>query len=725
MITRHRWKRRSWAASALTLIAWPACAQTLATPGTEVLPSVDVSAAPLVPASVDNPQAVPSVGKTDTPLKDLPLSVHIIPRALLDQQGDTTLQQSIYNAPGINSGGQDSLGYFDHFLIRGLNAQIYSDGYSNGDQLGGVSHSLNGVERVEIIEGPGSALLGSGPPGGAINLIHYTPSSALGYGGSVQAGSFGSVTASGYATGPTTLPGLNFRIDGTVEHANGFRNLSDHDDEIRPALQWRGGNHTVNVAIDLRQIEQTPDSYGIIYFHGSPLKDVSSNAKYSTPFADARQSYVNSTFADKWEVTDYLTINNRFSYLYRTLDVLRNGDSSSTQISGNQVIGRQLRSQQDTDNTFDYQLEPVWKFDTGPVSHALLTGFEYQHQTLSTNRRTADLPNIPNAFAPVPPETSTAGLQFLCDTRHSCDDDNLVGNYLSLYATDQIDVGGRLKLRFGIRQDWWSTSLTPNITVPGRFGTDGQPLVAGVTDARDDAPFSWNVGALYNVLQNVGVYFGVARSNLVNFSSENTQNGIGAPENATQYEVGVKTSLFNDRLTLNTALFSVSRDNVAALTTLNGLETVIFDSQRTRGGEMSLDARLTERWHLLANFTGQDAVITDNPQGIRSVGNRPQGVPAYITNLWTTYAFSIGNIAGFHVGGGLNYQAKSFSDITNVDSIPGFVILNTTVGYDNERWGASLDVRNITDQRYFIAANGAGGFVGEPLGVFFNLHAHL
>jgi hypothetical protein len=32
--------------------------------------------------------------------------------------------------------------------------------------------------------------------------------------------------------------------------------------------------------------------------------------------------------------------------------------------------------------------------------------------------------------------------------------------------------------------------------------------------------------------------------------------------------------------------------------------------------------------------------------------------------------------------------------------------------------GASLNSRNITDQRYFMAAKGAGGFVGEPLGVF-------
>jgi hypothetical protein len=39
-------------------------------------------------------------------------------------------------------------------------------------------------------------------------------------------------------------------------------------------------------------------------------------------------------------------------------------------------------------------LEPVWRFGTGSVGHTLLTGFEYQHQTIDTQRSTADLPNI-------------------------------------------------------------------------------------------------------------------------------------------------------------------------------------------------------------------------------------------------------------------------------------------------------------------------------------------
>jgi iron complex outermembrane recepter protein len=713
----------------------PTEATAPASPATQ--PSANLGIGNTAATTVPPLQQTPSLGKTGTKLENLPASVQIIPREVVNQQGGTMLNDAITNASGIVQGGQDSKGYYDHFLIRGLSAQMYNDGFSDGDQLGGLSHSLNGVQRIEILEGPGSALFGSGPPGGTINVVHYTPSSDFHYGASVQAGSFGTVNTNAFVTGPTTIPGLDYRVDATVSHADGFRDLKSGDYEIRPDVIWNVDNHTFEFSLDARQLHQTPDSYGMIYFNGSPIKGVPIDAKYSSPFAYADQNIIRPTVTDKWWISDYLTINNRFSYLYRAIDVLGNGDSTSTHVaaaptspSGFDVVGRQLRQQHDRDSDFDYQFEPVWKFATGSVGHTLLTGFEYVHETLDTQRSTADLPAIPNAFAPVPPETSVAGLQFKCDSTHSCDDDHMVANYYSLYATDQIDVTDQFKVRAGVRQDWWNTALTPLITVPnasnpslpGAFTSEGAPLLANVTQERNDAPLSWNVGALYRLLPGVSPYVGASKSFLTNFNSENAPNGIGAPESALQYEAGIKFALLDDRITLNTAVFDVSRNNVAAAVTLNGVETVVFDSQRTKGAEASLDAKITDQWRIMANVTFQNAVVTDNPQGITSVGNHPQGVPAYMANLWSTYKFSIAGVPGFMVGAGLNYRDKSYSDITNVNSIPAFVVADALFGYETDTWGISLNVKNFTNQRYYVAANEAGAFVGEPLSAFIKVY---
>ena len=493
--------RRSWAARCLRARPW---AQARARADTA---SAAASAAQqslvnevIVQARRRALQSPATADKTGTPIQDVPANIQVIPREVLLEQGVTMLRDSLTNASGVNFGGQDSKGYYDHFEIRGLNAEIYEDNFADGDQLNGLSHSLNGVERIEVLAGPGSALFGSGPPGGTINIIHYAPSPEAHDGISLEAGSFGSVNSTGYATGPTGVDGLDYRIDATWARADGFRALKSHDYEVRPALAWQAGAHRIDVALDLRDIEDTPDSYGLIYFNGAPITGVPREAKYSTPFTFADTSFIRPTLSDAWQVSDAVTITNRFSYLHRTLSVLTNGDSANTKVSGGQVVGRQLRRQRDADDDLDYQLEPVWCFALGPIQNTLLTGFEYEHVRTSTVRRTADLPNIPDAFAPVPPETSLAGLVFLCDARHSCDDSLLAADYVSLYATDQIDVTDRLKVRGGVRQDWFDTALTPHVTVPGRFDLNGRPVIAGVTDTRDDAPLSWNVGALFKAL---------------------------------------------------------------------------------------------------------------------------------------------------------------------------------------------------------------------------------
>jgi iron complex outermembrane receptor protein len=679
-------------------------------------------------------QQVPGLGKTGTKLADIPASIQIIPREVLTEQGVTALRDSIYNASGVNFGGQDSLGYFDHFLIRGLNAQIYSDGFSDGDQLGGLVHSLNGVKRIEILEGPGSALFGSGPPGGTINVIHYDPSPVFHWGTSTQVGSFGTVTNSNYVTGPTTIDGLNYRIDTTFGGGEGFRDLTSRDFEIRPEFSWHVNDHTFTFALDARHIEQTPDSYGLIYMNGSPITGVPDTAKYSTPFSFAKQDDIRPEFTDRWDVTNYLTINNRFSFTHRDIDVMRNNDSMNpiNSSSGTRLVnlpdgdialeGRQLRWQNDSDSFFDYQFEPVWKFNTGDIHHTLLTGFEYQRQVMDTDRVTADLPNITNIFAPTPPELSPAGLTFQCDAKHSCDNDHLLANYYGLYATDQIDLTDKWKLRLGARQDWYDTELDPLISVPGAFTNTGAPILAGVPLSRDDKPLSWNIGTLYHLTPWMAPYIGVSQSYLSNFNSENVQFGIGAPESARQYEAGIRFTFLNERIVLNAAAFNVSRDNVATL--ISATDTIVYDSQLTNGVEASLDAKITDQWHLLANATHQDAVVTGAPQTPTTIGNAPQGVPANMANIWSTYKFAINGVSGFQFGLGANYRDRTWSDTTNVNSVPSYVIGNAMIGWENSNWGVALNIKNFTNKLYFVAANGAGGFVGEGLGAYLTVKYH-
>jgi hypothetical protein len=74
---------------------------------------------------------------------------------------------------------------------------------------------------------------------------------------------------------------------------------------------------------------------------------------------------------------------------------------------------------------------------------------------------------------------------------------------------------------------------------------------------------------------------------------------------------------------------------------------------------------------------------------------------------------------------GLNHQDKSYSDITDVNSIRFFVIVNAPLGYEASEWGIDVNFHDITDRRYFVAANGAGAVVGEMRSASVGVHAEF
>jgi iron complex outermembrane receptor protein len=606
-----------------------------------------------------------------------------------------------------------------------MDARIYTDGFSDGDQFNGYPHSLNGVSQIEVLKGPGSALFGSTAPGGSINIVHFSPSAVASWGVGGGGGSFGMVLGNFYATGPTGLPGLDYRVDGLAQHSDGFRGLKSADYELRPVLGWTGDNHVGTFALDARHIEATPDLYGIPYVNGQPL-NVPNTYHYSTPFSHGNQDIERLTLTDAWWWSDYLTIDNRLSYLHRDLDILRNSGGA---ISGVEMTSRQLREQTDHDDDFNYQFEPVWKFATGPVRHSLVTGLSVEESLIRDNRATADLPNIANIYAPVIPEISTAGLTFLRDATHSGMVDDLAARFLGAYAIDQIDVTDRFKVRLSARQDWWHEELTPEAFVAGRNAEDGLPLEPGMMQTRTDTPFSWSAGALYTLFPGFSPFIGASKSYLTNYNSEATQNGLVEPESGLEYEIGTKISAIDDRLTFTVAGFRIERDNVFAETnaTVNGVTqtTIYFDAQRNKGTDMDLQFMLAPQWKLNANFILQNAVIISEPNVPAAVGNRPVGVPNYIFNAWSTYDFSVGPISGFKIGGGVTVSGQSYGNVQNTNFVPGYTVWNAVLSYVQPRWDAAIGIKNIFDVTYFPTALSAGGLVGEPRTFFLKGSYHL
>ena len=78
-------------------------AQTGAKPE-PTLPEVRVQESPDTGFRVDTTRGAT---RTDTPLRDIPQTINIVPQSLIRSQGATTLQQALRNVPGISYGAAE------------------------------------------------------------------------------------------------------------------------------------------------------------------------------------------------------------------------------------------------------------------------------------------------------------------------------------------------------------------------------------------------------------------------------------------------------------------------------------------------------------------------------------------------------------------------------------------------------------------------------------------
>jgi iron complex outermembrane receptor protein len=131
------------------------------------------------------------------------------------------------------------LGLFPHPRLRCLR-HIYQDGLQFDSHVQ-LNVELYGLEQVEVMKGPSSALYGQGPLGGLINLVskHPRPETFLTLG--ADYGSFDSYEL--HLDANTTLfdsPNIAGRLVALTRHSGTFTEYAKGNDRIyvAPSLTW-------------------------------------------------------------------------------------------------------------------------------------------------------------------------------------------------------------------------------------------------------------------------------------------------------------------------------------------------------------------------------------------------------------------------------------------------------------------------------------------------------
>ena len=176
-------------------------------------------------------------------------------------------------------------------------------------------------------------------------------------------------------------------------------------------------------------------------------------------------------------------------------------------------------------------------------------------------------------------------------------------------------------------------------------------------------------------------------------------------ETSWNYEVGLKSSWLDDRLTANLALFTTQlNDYQAVVSSFDRLSsTVVNGDARINGLEFEVRANPIKGLDLIAGIGYIDAEFTNyvNPfTNERFDGNKLTYAPQYTYNLAAQYRSDGGFLTRLELQG----NGKTFFDDANRLKQNPFALVNARIGYERDNYGVYLFANNLFETEYLLTA---------------------
>lgn len=699
-----------------------------------------VEAAPVLVAetrsSYTQPTAI-SATKTDTPIRETPATIVVVPKAVMENQKTPRLKDALENVSGVRP--NQSIGSENRFIIRGFPdlGKTYRNGLLATSPSGfPFEMDTANIESIEVLKGPASILYGRIEPGGMININTKRPLSTLHGALEQQFASYDFYRTLWDVGGAITdSKSLSVRFAGGYQNSRSFRDFNFTDRKVfNPSVTWRPTDKTtltVDVEI-LKQDFRADSGIPVIGTRPAPVPISRSYGDPNTPVSFTNKTHVGfnleHTFNDSWKLT------NRFlASLIDAESIWANPTpafGTALQADG-RTLNRNIFGQTSYVRTYATNLDLTGKFDVAQTQHKVLIGIDYTRATtdysIYGNFNAADPALAINLFAPtygIPPALFTAARA--TTDRPGANFSVFQEQWYGLYLQDQITLWKKLHLLAGGRYDWAEVAR-------GRGGNfdAAETNIDAVT--RKDSRFNPRFGALYDLTPWLSVYGNYVTSFGAN-NGVSTTNQPFPPQTGKQKEVGLKADLFEHRLNATLAFYHLTRNNLLTPDLASGdpLARIVVGEQRSQGVEFDMTGRVTEAVSLIGSYAYTDTRVTKDNSGLQE--KRLPGVPLHGGSLWMKYDFheSRGPVKGLSLGFGAYVSGARHGDIQNTFTLPGYVRLDGFAAY---RWTigptraiAQITVRNLLNQTYYENADQNsnvaprnGVYPGAPMMVFGSL----
>ena len=723
------------AAMAQTTSQTPATPPPQSTTGTQsqvpgsadpTLPQVTVKAAKDSGDFNEPRLKLPKLGSEE--LRDIPQSVVIIDKALMQSQGATSLTSALRNVPGLTVGAAEGGTIGNNINLNGFSARtdIYLDGMRDRGQYYRDTFDL---EAIEVLMGPSSMLFGRGSTGGVINQVLKKPSLKDATELTGSATTNGLVRTTADVTKPvseTSAARMNLMFQqGSIS----TRNLNDVlDFGFAPSYKFGIGMPTEVTVYALIQRNHDQIDYGVPPLNGFPANVPRNTAYgYDSDYTDSNVIMVGSEIKHTFAKDLWLRNQTQFNYVNTVVRETApqavgtvSGKGVFTPVSyfgqaysglplGNLFVRQQSHDRNINDLSIYNDTELNAKFDTGPFNHTLLTGIEvgwesYNNQNYARNGTCVGAP-MQTQFA----TTGYNGCTPLLSPNNSAPGylqqvpNNVAAGYAQDYAAyfnDTIDIASQFKLVGGLRYDIYQANVSNSFnsnTVPGNTTIPSMSQTINFLSVRGGV--IWQPTTWQSYYASYSTSFNPSLEQLV--STTGTSQPL-PPENNQAYEVGAKIDLLSGNLSLTGALFQITKYNARAQQPDGSF--IATGTVRVQGARTGISGHLTDQWQVFGGFTYLNARII-NGIAINTQNAVPLNTPTYSAVLWNTYAIT----PQIEIGGGVNYMGQRYANNTNTVQVPQFFRFDAMAAYHFPTWDVRLNIFNLTNQMFYdqiIASDG-------------------
>ncbi|MDC5149314.1 TonB-dependent siderophore receptor [Acinetobacter baumannii] len=641
-----------------------------------------------------------SATKLNIEAKETPQTINVVTRQQIEDFGLTSTRDVLRNTPGVTVSNQET--ERTTYMARGFEiSNILTDGV--GFPLSGYNYNNTNpdtyfYDRVEVVKGADSLTNAFGDPSATINNIRKRPTQEFQASGGVSYGSWDTQRYEADASG-SILPSGKVRgrimgyeqtgdsyLDRYSAEKNGFAGIVEADLTDSTLL---------TAGYSQEQNKPNANNWGALPLLDANGKQISYDRSYNPnpDWAHWDNETQNAFVELKQKLNDQWNAKLTYNYLdtkhnSRLLYYYGYPKSDGSGVSLTPWGGQEHQEK----HAVDFNLEGTYKLFNR--EHEATLGYSYvrNHQQDKQSTGTINDSNVIKStttdWASWTPQSITWS-----DFTEAA---NYKQNINSVYAATRLHLNEDLKLLLGANY----------VQAESKGESYSSPM------SYSESKVSPYVGLTYNFTPEYTGYMSYTSIFRPQTGIDKDTNQALKPIEGKSYEMGVKSSWLDDRLTGTLSVFKTEQNNYPLRNSDgNPLNRKVPTSDlESQGVEVGLSGQITDNVNLSFGYAQFSIKDTKNGGEARTYN------PNQTLNLLTTYTPPV--LPKLKVGAGLQWQdgIKLYdSNVNGTIKQDAYALVNLMASYEvNDHITLQANGNNIFDKKYLNSFPDGQAFYGAP-----------